>query len=225
MTEKKKELEENIDICSKKLDRAEKLIGGLGGEKTRWTKNELMLAEQLHNVTGDVLLSAAVVAYMGAFTFVYRQVGGSAIAISFEALNASNAFEISISTTISHDDATKTISHPQQAITDWYESCKKRNIPCSSQFSLMATLGDPIKTRAWQIAGLPVDTFSTENGIIVYNSRRWPLMIDPQGALCGCVSVFVCVFLCACVCMCLCVCVFVCLCDLVCCGMLCCGVV
>ena len=38
MTTKKKELEDNIDLCSKKLDRAEKLIGGLGGEKDRWTQ-------------------------------------------------------------------------------------------------------------------------------------------------------------------------------------------
>jgi dynein heavy chain len=34
--------------------------------------------------------------------------------------------------------------------------------------------------RDWQIAGLPVDSFSTDNGIIVSNARRWPLMIDPQ---------------------------------------------
>ena len=42
-------------------------------------------------------------------------------------------------------------------------------------------LGDPVKIRAWQIAGLPVDAFSIDNGIIVGNSRRWPLCIDPQG--------------------------------------------
>ena len=35
MVQKKKDLEANIDLCSKKLDRAEKLIGGLGGEKVR----------------------------------------------------------------------------------------------------------------------------------------------------------------------------------------------
>ena len=38
-----------------------------------------------------------------------------------------------------------------------------------------------MKIRAWNIAGLPVDSFSVDNGIIVDNARRWPLMIDPQG--------------------------------------------
>jgi len=35
--------------------------------------------------------------------------------------------------------------------------------------------------RAWNIFGLPADNFSIENGIIIYSSKRWPLMIDPQG--------------------------------------------
>jgi len=35
-TKKKADLEFQVDQCSKKLDRAEKLIGGLGGEKDRW---------------------------------------------------------------------------------------------------------------------------------------------------------------------------------------------
>ena len=73
MTQKKQELEENIDVCSKKLDRAEKLIGGLGGEKERWTENSRVLGEKYFNITGDVLLSAAVVAYLGAFTVIFRQ--------------------------------------------------------------------------------------------------------------------------------------------------------
>lgn len=38
MIKKKKELEDNIELCSQKLIRAEKLIGGLGGEKDRWTE-------------------------------------------------------------------------------------------------------------------------------------------------------------------------------------------
>jgi len=74
MTNKKKVLEDNINVCSMKLDRAEKLIGGLGGEKDRWTQNALQLGENYFNITGDVLLSAAVVAYLGAFTVKFRQV-------------------------------------------------------------------------------------------------------------------------------------------------------
>ena len=35
--------------------------------------------------------------------------------------------------------------------------------------------------RQWNIDGLPSDTFSLENGIIIFRSRRWPLCIDPQG--------------------------------------------
>ena len=35
--------------------------------------------------------------------------------------------------------------------------------------------------RSWQIAGLPKDNLSVENGVVVQYSRRWPLFIDPQG--------------------------------------------
>ena len=59
--------------------------------------------------------------------------------------------------------------------------CKDKKILCSENFSVNATLGEPVKIRAWHIAGLPVDSFSIDNGIVVSNSRRWPLMIDPQG--------------------------------------------
>ncbi|XP_037940546.1 dynein heavy chain 3, axonemal-like [Teleopsis dalmanni] len=37
-----------------------------------------------------------------------------------------------------------------------------------------------MQIRAWSLAGLPADNFSVENGIIVTNSNRYSLMIDPQ---------------------------------------------
>ena len=74
MTNKKKELEHNIMICEQKLDRAEKLIGGLGGEKDRWTEAARVLGEKYDRITGDVLLSSGVVAYLGPFTVDFRNV-------------------------------------------------------------------------------------------------------------------------------------------------------
>jgi dynein heavy chain len=64
-------------MCTKKLERAEALIGGLGGEKTRWTQAAKDLGVQYENLTGDVLISSGVVAYLGAFTAVFRQVNFS----------------------------------------------------------------------------------------------------------------------------------------------------
>ncbi len=41
-------------------------------------------------------------------------------------------------------------------------------------------LEDPVKTKIWTAATLPNDNLSIENAIIMFKSRRWPLMIDPQ---------------------------------------------
>ncbi len=72
--EEKQKLEQNIDLCEKKLIRAKQLISGLGGEKERWTNNAIELGHKYINITGDVLLSSAVVAYLGAFTVDFRNV-------------------------------------------------------------------------------------------------------------------------------------------------------
>uniref|UniRef100_A0A3B3XMC6 Dynein axonemal heavy chain 3 n=1 Tax=Poecilia mexicana TaxID=48701 RepID=A0A3B3XMC6_9TELE len=120
-TEEKAQLEYQVDLCAKKLERAEKLIGGLDD-----------LQNTYDNLTGDVLISAVAYYFLFFFFFLITCV-------------------------------------------------QSKNIPSSDDFSLSKTLGDPIKIRAWNIAGLPSDSFSIDNGVIVSNSRRWPLMIDPQG--------------------------------------------
>jgi len=74
MTKQKKELEDSIELCSQKLDRAEKLITGLGGEKARWSEIAADLLITLKSVVGDVLLSAAIIAYLGPFDIHFRKV-------------------------------------------------------------------------------------------------------------------------------------------------------
>ncbi|XP_038570255.1 dynein heavy chain 6, axonemal isoform X1 [Micropterus salmoides] len=72
-------------------------------------------------------------------------------------------------------------SHYRQLLIDqWIKRCQELNIPISSSFSLINILGDPFVVRQWNTEGLPRDTVSTENGILVTEGRRWPLMIDPQ---------------------------------------------
>jgi len=139
-TQRKEELEKQADDCTKKLDRASKLIGGLGGEKDRWTEASAALGEVYNNIVGDVLIGSGVVSYMGPFTATFRD----------------------------------------RVITDWIQLCAQKKVPCSAKFSLTDVLGDAVKIRAWNIDGLPKDSFSVDNGIITSQARRWPLMIDPQ---------------------------------------------
>jgi hypothetical protein len=47
-----------VTDCQVKLQRADKLIGGLGGERTRWAATVQQLQSDLHNVVGDVVLAA-----------------------------------------------------------------------------------------------------------------------------------------------------------------------
>lgn len=141
LNNKKQDLEFQVEDCGKKINRANKLIGGLGGEKVRWTEEAQKLNIRLSNLVGDTLVCSGSVAYLGAFTATFRR----------------------------------------QCMDSWIELTSERALPCSERVSLVDTLGDPVLIRSWIIAGLPTDVFSIENGIIVTNSRRWPLMIDPQG--------------------------------------------
>ena len=52
--------------------------------------------------------------------------------------------------------------------------------PSPSLHRLVTVLGDPVKIRDWTIDGLPNDSFSIDNGIMMSKARRWPLLIDPQ---------------------------------------------
>ncbi|KAK2157592.1 hypothetical protein LSH36_188g04054 [Paralvinella palmiformis] len=113
----KKSLEDNIAMTKVKIVRAEKLISGLGGEKERWTQNVEDLSYTYINIVGDVLLSAAYVAYLGPFILDYRR----------------------------------------EAVSEWHTMCQEKGIPVSEKYTLAGTLGEPVKIRDWQIAGLPVD--------------------------------------------------------------------
>ena len=138
---KKETLEQEAAMCKARLSQASSLIDGLGDEKDRWTAAAQHLELAIGNLSGDVLLSSGMLAYLGVFTPTFRK----------------------------------------QTFEAWSVRCRELDIPCSEACSLMSVLGDPAKVRDWNICGLPNDTFSTENGIMMHACRRWPLLIDPQG--------------------------------------------
>eukprot|EP00927_Polykrikos_kofoidii_P016938 TRINITY_DN17697_c0_g4_i1.p1 TRINITY_DN17697_c0_g4~~TRINITY_DN17697_c0_g4_i1.p1 ORF type:complete len:2583 (+),score=405.07 TRINITY_DN17697_c0_g4_i1:3-7751(+) len=137
---RKDELELQIDDCSKRLARAERLIKGLGGEKSRWLESSQRLSTEYANLTGDVLISSGIIAYLGAFLGPYRQA----------------------------------------TLLEWLDLMHRNQVPASSSFALRSVIGDEVVIRQWLLERLPNDKFSIENALILSNSRRWPLMIDPQ---------------------------------------------
>ncbi|KAI5636077.1 dynein heavy chain and region d6 of dynein motor domain-containing protein [Phthorimaea operculella] len=138
---KKKALEDEVQLCIDKLSRAEKLIGGLGGEKVRWTLAAENLQLQFDNLAGDILVSCGIIAYLAPYVAPIRI----------------------------------------KVIEKWRDLVIKLDMPHSEVFFLKDILGTEIKIQSWCIAGLPRDAFSIENGVILDNSMRWSLMIDPQG--------------------------------------------
>ena len=66
-------LEKKYQQCSEQLQRAEILIENLGGEKGRWGQLAKDLKVFYEKLTGDVLVSAGLMGYLGAFTAKFRE--------------------------------------------------------------------------------------------------------------------------------------------------------
>ena len=65
--QRKAELENEVDMCTRKLERAEQLITGFGGEREKWAQTTKKLELKLKQLTGDILLAVGTIAYLGAF--------------------------------------------------------------------------------------------------------------------------------------------------------------
>eukprot|EP00960_Hanusia_phi_P059292 764127-Hanusia_phi.AAC.2 len=138
---KKEELANKAEDCRIKMDRADRLLGGLGGEKVRWSETVVKFSSMMDNVIGDVVVASGGIAYLGAFVASYRE--------------------------------------EQERF--WSEKLQEYGILFTAGAGVRSTLADPVQIRAWNISGLPTDVSSIENAIILSKSRRWSLMIDPQG--------------------------------------------
>jgi dynein heavy chain len=138
---KKEQLANQVKKCEIQLSNAEKLIGGLGGEEKRWKETVAKLNDDFINLTGDTVVSAGTISYLGSFTSEFRDM----------------------------------------LVEEWRGALQTANIAHTAGCNIEQTLTDPVKLRQWQLAGLPTDSLSTQNGLVMDRARRWPLCIDPQG--------------------------------------------
>jgi dynein heavy chain, axonemal len=65
-------LRAQLDDIQVKIDRGDKLITGLAGEKTRWEASLILLDDQYEKLIGDCVLAAAFMSYCGPFPSEYR---------------------------------------------------------------------------------------------------------------------------------------------------------
>merc|ERR1719201_1842262 len=97
--QKQQDLEFKSEQCKSRLARAETLISNLGGEQERWAVASKKLGVAYDNLTGDILVSAGVIAYLGVFTSAYRQEATNAWVAGLKAVNIAAADEYSLSET------------------------------------------------------------------------------------------------------------------------------
>jgi dynein heavy chain len=73
------------------------------------------------------------------------------------------------------------ITYRDDTVAEWKQLIQTLNIKSNDKFSLQNVLSDPLTIGQWtNTQQLPNDNFSIDNAIILKNSSRWPLMIDPQ---------------------------------------------
>lgn len=60
-----------------------------------------------------------------------------------------------------------TLQFRQQMIADWIESVINMGVICSRDMQLTVVLGEAVVIRQWNIFGLPSDSFSIDNAIIM----------------------------------------------------------
>ena len=71
------------------------------------------------------------------------------------------------------------LDYRAEALENWITLMQSFEIKSTFPFSLQEVLGNGVKIQKWYIQKLPQEEFAVDNAIIMDNSDRWPLMIDP----------------------------------------------
>ena len=62
----------------------------------------------------------------------------------------------------------------------WHKKIKENNIDIANKLDFNALFSNPLKVKAWLENGLPNDSYSIQNAIILKSAQMQPILIDPQ---------------------------------------------
>jgi dynein heavy chain len=140
-TEEKNEAIAQAEKTQSRANMADRLVNGLSDEKIRWSNSVESFGIQEKMFVGDVLLAAAFVSYVGAFSLALRN---------------------------------------SLVLDKWLPDMIERQLPMTEGMQPLRMLAEDAVIAQWANEGLPSDTMSIQNGAIVCNCKRWPVLIDPQ---------------------------------------------
>jgi len=138
----KRRIEDGAMALQRKMTMASQLIGGLAGERVRWTEDSNNFSDLKRRLVGDCAAACAFVCYTGPFNQEFRR-----------------------------------YLVEEKCVND----CQLRGVPITVGLDIISFMVDIGTIGDWNMQGLPADPLSTQNGILVTRSSRFPLMIDPQG--------------------------------------------
>ncbi|KAL3663603.1 hypothetical protein V7S43_011489 [Phytophthora oleae] len=154
-----KEVQDAVALLERgrlRMELARRLANALGSESERWAHELEQLHASAEMLVCDVVIAASFVSYVGAFTKPFR--------------------DLLIKE--------KWLPFLRKALI---ENASKHDKGGDVVAPVLNEDGNPLQTLAtlsdiaeWNTKGLPSDRVSVENGAIVRNSTRAPLLIDPQ---------------------------------------------
>ncbi|KAL4164616.1 hypothetical protein KRP22_004480 [Phytophthora ramorum] len=157
-----KEVQDAVGLLERgrlRMELARRLAKALGSESERWAHELEQLRVSAEMLVCDVVIAASFVSYVGAFTKPFRDL-------------------------LIND---KWLPFLRKALTEKPPKADKDKDKAAPAISTMSEDGNPLQILAtpseiaeWNTKGLPSDRVSVENGAIVRNSTRSPLLIDPQ---------------------------------------------
>ncbi|GBG28853.1 Dynein heavy chain 5, axonemal [Hondaea fermentalgiana] len=160
----KQEIEDGTRQSRARMDKATALIEGLKDERTRWGQDASAFADAKKRLVGDCAVASAFLSYAGAFNQDFRN---RLVQTCFVGDLVKRKVPVTLRENVT----------PGEDETN----AKVTAGGAPGTFDLLGFLTDPVTIADFGAQGLPRDSLSVENGVLVMQSARHPLLVDPQG--------------------------------------------